>query len=234
MNNRLPQTDIPSRDSTTNLQMSTLLGALATVVNGIIAINHSEQVAETSGSPGTKRDGGVLYALETTVIEITNRMDKMVADEKRWSIDGQEKLQEALTNAYQSADKLQKLSALPHHRFKPTLMRMPDGMWIAILGSLDDLNNSVVGIGEYPAQALSAFDDLFNGVVSPELLARLMTREQAILAGSEPPPFNQPPTPTPTPNNEISRVDTGRSSNPKKPARKNPRAANRKKTRKNV
>ena len=50
----------------------------------------------------------------------------------------------------------------PHFRYKPTLIPLEDGKWVAFLGNPEDLESGILGIGSSPGAALKDFDSAFS------------------------------------------------------------------------
>lgn len=187
MNKMVP---IQSRDQVTQTQVGTVLSTIATMIP-LLHIRHSDDSAG-------RLDGGTLMAVETTLCNACDRLDKILTDESRWGIESHCRLENHLANLYHEHAKTLKLQqqqiyelAKPHIRYSPQIGRLTDGTWIAFLGDIEDLNNAVVGVGGCPAQALEAFDEMFNGNVPSHLLAWMAVREEALQNGLKPPSKDQ-------------------------------------------
>jgi len=186
MNKTIP---IPSREQVTNLQVSTILSSIQT----LMPFFHSSDW----------KDGGVMdestkFSVQTTMIKLCNRLDMVMDDNDRWSMKSTGELEKHLSNLYSEHARTLKLQQQqlyylnrPHVRHSPSLYRLVDGSWLAILGNLDDINNAVVGVGGSPAQALEAFDDMFNGKIPTHLQPWMEVREEAIKNNLQPPTKEQ-------------------------------------------
>lgn len=124
-------------------------------------------------------DGGVVMALENSIVGVCNRIDKMMDDDLRWQrfdnvapvkrfvaesnarvklFRTQQRLVEHQAFAVQSAQ-------LPHRVFVPKFTRLPDGWEARYAGTNFDL----VGKGASAADAVDAFDSAFMQEVNDEL-----------------------------------------------------------------
>jgi hypothetical protein len=128
-------------------------------------------------------DGGVVTAVEATVINICNRFDNLLADDSRWSLATHASLESSFKQVYTEHARMLAEQAnayaeinTPHHKLKPALIKIPEGSWIAYLGSLDRLEEAIVGVGNCPADAIAAFDSMFSGEVPEKLQAWLSAR----------------------------------------------------------
>lgn len=213
MNNQKPvqQLTLPQRDSVTSVQLNTLLHVAAMMSN--IVFSHPEE------TEGGKNDGGARIAAENTLINACDQIDAILHDKPRWSFESQSMLESELIKMYsentkliQAQTKVAELSTAPHVLYKPSLMILSDGNWAAILGSLEDLDNSVTGIGDTPERALQAFDIAFKGGASKSLMKWLLDRQAAVNKGEPPPPFPK--------NNEDTDMDSSRTGKTKKPKTK--------------
>jgi len=157
------------RDAVTHTQLSSLLGAAATMHGMFVSMT------DTDGSGIT--DGGARMAIETTLVEICNRIGDIIGDKQRWSLDSQNSLEASLIEAHVAIRRANEMAAAPHMRFKPKLAQLSDGMWIAFLGDINDLGNAILGLGENPAAAVKAFDMVFEGQV-PEHLMKWIQEKQ--------------------------------------------------------
>jgi len=189
MNKVIP---IPSREQVTNLQVSTILSSIATLT----PLFHI-------GNGDWKEGGGMMdkstqFSVQTTLIKLCNRLDTIADDEDRWGMKSTGELEKHLTALYTEHAKTLKLQqqqlyylARPHVRHSPSLYRMRDGSYLAILGSLDDIDNAIVGVGGCPEQALEAFDEMFQGRIPSHLQAWMAVREEAITNNLQPPTKEQ-------------------------------------------
>ena len=181
MNKAIP---IQNRDQITQMQVGTVLSTIATMIP---LINRHD-------SFNSQIDEGAMAVVEGTLINACHRLDTILMDDSRWNIEGICRLETHLANLYHEHAKTLKLQQQqmydlqrPHIRHNPQLGRLTDGSWIAFLGDPNDLNNAVIGVGGCPAQALEAFDEMFNGRVPSHLQAWIAIREEALQQGLRPP-----------------------------------------------
>lgn len=205
---------LPSREQTTANQVNVLLSAISTLAPFLLVTRPDD-----SGKfDGTPMDGGTRTSVETTLIGLCSRLDTIVADQGRWTMDAQNTLEVQLSKLYAShtdvlnlqKEQLEEMSK-PHIKHAPQLLRLPTGDWVAILGNIDQPDKSIIGIGPSPQHALEAFDEIFQGQVPDELQQWIKQREHDLHE-----PKVDPGTGEPTPKNE---------SGPSRPRRnsKNPR-----------
>lgn len=182
---------IPSREQITQQQLSAVLSSIAT----LIPYFHLDLTDEHGGP----MDGGTKAAISGTLVGLCNRLDSIMGDNQRWTLDTTRSLEDQLGNLYKEhANVLRAQSeqllymSRPHVRHNPALVRLKDGSWAAVLGSLNDLDNAVVGVGGSPAQALEAFDEMFNGRIPAHLQAWIAVREEALKNNLQPPKYDKP------------------------------------------
>jgi hypothetical protein len=161
---------IESRALASRAQLIDLLSVFGSV--GHMMLN-SQQDREDGTSK--ELDGGVKCAVETTMINVCSRLDALLADDSRWSLDERDALGETLTKSYEASTEMfshqaaiAKEANTPHAKMSPYIVRLAPGMWLAIKGDLDNIDASICGIGSSPAAALDCFDRAFNGTLTPE------------------------------------------------------------------
>lgn len=193
MNKTIP---IPSREQVTNLQVSTLLGSLATILP--FYRRGSRWDSDDDSGSVSRTDGGAQMAMEVTIVNICDRLDSIVTDKDRWSMEATNDLERHLAMLYTEHAKTLKLQqqqlyhmARPSSRHNPALLRLRDGSWLAILGRIEDIDNAIVGVGGSPEQALEAFDEMFNGKIPSHLEAWMAVRNEAINNNLQPPTKEQ-------------------------------------------
>ena len=93
----------------------------------------------------------------TTIMNVCNRLDTILAEDDRWSCDYIRRRLDAELEYIKSASSLNAtreqaalMESRPHSRLKPTLS-LRGGLWVARLGPLE-------GTGETPEKAIIAFD----------------------------------------------------------------------------
>lgn len=172
---------IPSRELITEQQATILLASIREV--GLWMAKSEDLV------PGEART-----AAENTFIALCERLDKLVADETRWSMSG-------TTNFYDELAETQKaqqeflstqtaaasLVLRPSYIHRPTLMR-DDTHFYAVWGDSTVVGGAIIGIGGTPNEALADFDRAFD---------RAPAGQQNLLLETEEPetPTQDPETP---------------------------------------
>lgn len=179
---RPQQMVIPSKEIATLNQVNILLGAAATCMNFIGTI---ARTGEDTDLPAI--DGGAMMATEVTLVGIMDRLDRIVKDEGRWTVDGLKDLENATKDALAAqtvaalqAAQTQAFLRSPHIRTAPVLVRLPDGAFAAVLGDPSD-PASIIGTGASPAAALENFDEIFCGLKQQQ---QKQTNEHATVDGS--------------------------------------------------
>lgn len=188
---------IPSREQVTNLQVSTLLSSLSTILP--YYRRNGGWKDDDDDSPRVNRtDGGAAMAMENTIINIFDRLDEIMTDQTRWGMDSTNTLEKHLAMLYTEHAKTLKLQqqqlyelARPSNRHNPSMFRLRDGSWLAILGRIEDIDNAIVGVGGSPEQALEAFDEMFKGRIPSHLVAWMAARDEAIENNLQPPTKEQ-------------------------------------------
>lgn len=193
MNKTIP---IPSREQVTNLQVSTLLSSLSTLLP--FYRRGSRWDSDDDSGSVSRTDGGAQMAMEVTIVNICDRLDSIVTDQGRWNMAATNDLERHLAMLYTEHAKTLKLQqqqlyymARPSSRHNPAMFRLRDGSWLAILGRIEDIDNAIVGVGGSPEQALEAFDEMFNGKIPSHLEAWMAVREEAIQNNLQPPTKEQ-------------------------------------------
>jgi len=170
----------PSREAVTTGQLQNAMMVCSTAITGLIHWR-----GESEDSKYTPQNSEARIALENTLIKACDRLDKILIDDRRWSIEYQMNLEDEFKKSHElnksfleSQCKVSEEISSPHFQHKPTLAKSQDGqLWFAILGDKKDLANSIVGIGRTPDEALQEFDKNFQGQKnSPEVIALLKKR----------------------------------------------------------
>lgn len=216
---------LPQRDTVTALQINTLLNVIATLTNMLAVPADSEHPHHTK----PELDGGSRSAMEASLIHTCARLDTIIEDTSRWSFDTQNSLESAILKNYDqnlaflkaqtaAAEEITK----PHFKYRPAITRLPDGMWVAILGDLAHLDTALVGLGATPDEAVRSFDQEFVGRVPATLVAWLAKREDDLANGRKPDEF---PKPEKLKEDKNEQLDTGtnRPANRNAKPRKNPK-----------
>ena len=170
----------PNRENVTTGQLQNVLQVCNTAITGLI--NPWRGFVADSEAP---QNSEARIALENTLIKACDRLDKILSDDQRWTIEYQKNLEAEFNKSH--AENLKFLEAqrkaseeisTPHFQWRPTLLKSADGkMWVALLGDPQDPSKGIVGIGRTPEEALAEFDKDFSGKQkSPEVIAFLKTR----------------------------------------------------------
>lgn len=198
-----PKMLIPQRDTVTNMQIHTLLQVAGQLT--MVLLNPTRE--PTDSQP--ELDGGVQAAAESAFIKCCGCLEEILSDKDRWSMQSQHTLEASLEAAYAAQigyyneqTSLTQLMQTPHHLYKPDLAPTTDGRYVAFVGSLNNLEAAIYGIGDSPSGAMLAFDEVFNGRIPDQMLHYLASRAAALEAGKTPPPF-----PHETKQNENKKLD---------------------------
>jgi hypothetical protein len=126
-------------------------------------------------------------ALENTLIKACDRLDKILEDDRRWSLEYQMNLEAEFHKSHaQNLNLLESQAtaaaevASPHFQYRPRIAKSQDGtVWMAILGDENDISRCIIGLGRTPEEALAEFDKKFQGKeLSPEVDAFLKQRQE--------------------------------------------------------
>lgn len=162
------QVPLPQRDHVTSQQLSTLLQTAAALYP--VLLNHDPDKESNNG--------GAYEAAEATFLKICDRIDGIIDDGDRWSLNAHRTLEAQLSQLYQDHTNMIRAQhvavqalAAPHTIHKPQLMYLEaDGLWLAVLGKLEDPKNAVIAAGKNPAEAMMAWDLVFTGQMTPQKL----------------------------------------------------------------
>jgi hypothetical protein len=192
---RVTQTNailMPNRESINAAQVNLLLGITQSMVTCL-----RQPDVEFGKEQPAALDGGAKLAIEATITKACDRLDAILGETTRWSFETQRMLETELKAMYEQNTKLlaaqtelARQAARPSNRYSPQLFRL-NGVWVAILGDTDDLDNAICGLGDTPEQALAAFDGLFTGQIPEHLVAWLKSAEAAVRAGVKPPSYSE-------------------------------------------
>jgi len=209
----------PNRENVTSQQLANLLSVGGMLLHGLT--KPWQDPGDTPKSDSMPAEARI--AAEHTFMNVCARLDTMLAEDERWnfaSLLNAEKDFEALKQKnsdyldgkrreVESRAALAQELGSPHARYKPLLLKLTDGNWVAYLGSLNDPDKAISGIGRHPTEALQNFDNTFEGKPhTPEILAWLKERARAIER-------NEPLKPYPT--NEQATVDSSRDNETSQP-----------------
>jgi hypothetical protein len=154
-------TAIPSRDSSNVTQLSALLGITQALQPYLIVYP-----TEPGHSPPEK-DGGIASAAETTFIKTCAKIDDLLEDKSRWSLETQDALYSACIETQEVQQKFIKTQTeaaaslmRPSFQVKPLLV-LVEGGYIAVHGDLTS-DGAVIGSGATPEAAMLDFDAAWN------------------------------------------------------------------------
>lgn len=210
MNGKREQSTItlPARELVTQQQVNVLMQIAATSMSMLGSLIH----VDPDNRDHVSRVGGeARTAAESLFIKTCDQLEKIVGDSSRWDSTFQSEVEksfreahelqmETMTSQKEAADEI----LTPHFRYRPALVKMMDGTYLAFLGSVDDLDNSICGLGANPAEAVMNFDAAFCGEIDPAIVTWLKIREQVLETGGITPPF-----PTKTKIDEQQQLDPG-------------------------
>lgn len=163
----------PNKENASSVQINNLLQTIAVLTQSV------RDVPELSGGP---LDGGVKTAVELSIINACTRLDAIMGENSRWDVADYVALSATMQSMYDENTRLiqeQRAAyaeaASAHNKYKPQLVRLPNGKWLAISGNMNDIDNALVGLGDCPADAIAAFDDMFRGQVNDKVAAIIET-----------------------------------------------------------
>lgn len=166
-----PNMPLPSRESSSNNQLSALL-AITQYLQAYL-LCPPQDAAGVNAAPHI--DGGVVTAAAQTFVNTCARIDDIVKDKSRWTLEPQDELYKALVES-NVANKvfLQTQTAAaaslgrPSYRYRPELIlvKNPGGndsqyFYAAVYGELTS-TGAVIGYGATPEEAYVDFDKAFN------------------------------------------------------------------------
>lgn len=182
------------RDLSTQNQLGMLLAVTQTMMGYLLAPDR-----ETENVPGKNLPSGeARVAAENTFIKSCERIDSILEDMTRWTPEYQKRVEKILEEQHAKSLDLMATqqnaaaeAASPHFQYRPNVLHLEEGPWIAFLGDPNDEHQRILGIGDNPAEALKDFDYQFSGGVPDKLKAWLRSRKQAIENGAELVPYPQ-------------------------------------------
>lgn len=187
-----PQLSMASREIVTRYQLDSLMQVLG-MSSSVLA--HFLRM-DPSTDKLTPCETEARISIENTVRSACERLDSIMKEDSRWSMDFQleaeKKFSEAQVLNNQLLEKQRDAAAeisSPHFRYRPTMLRLVDGSWCAFLGNIDFMEQGVVGVGSSPAEAIEAFDDAWHGVANEKVLAWAKQREKHLETGTPLGPF---------------------------------------------
>lgn len=179
---------VPNREAVNAAQVSLLLNVAQSIV-GCLRQPDTELGREQS----PEIDGGARMAMEQTLAKACQRLDSILAEDTRWTFETQQAMEKQLSRLYEqntsllhAQTRLAEEAIKPHSKYHPRLIQI-NGVWCAVLGDVNDIDNSICGIGDTPQEALAAFDGVFTGQIPPHLVKWIEAVYDARVAGRLPP-----------------------------------------------
>lgn len=153
---------IPTREAANSQQLGMLL-AITQSLQAYLVLPPDDRAVPTGGPI----DGGTVAAAATTFIKTCGKIEELLADKSRWSLEPQDALYTSLVQVHEQQRQFlhaQTLAAAtilrPSFRLKPELHVVDDG-YAAIFGDLTT-GSAVIGYGATPEAAFEDFDAACN------------------------------------------------------------------------
>ena len=186
-----PTSIFASQELATNQQIFSLLNILNQLTSTLRV--------DPEDPTDAKLDGGLSSAAVATGIAVCDRLDKILADDARWSVNQAANVEQAViavneAQALQFRERAVTLADMrrPSSRYRPSVVRIQQ-FFIAFSGDLQTPGAAIIGRGDTPEKALRDYDDAF--LRTPEEQLRVILDS---LPGNQEQP-EAPPTPTPKP-----------------------------------
>lgn len=171
-----------NREQVNQSQVSLLVQTAQALVSCLRAERASVFDQEQPQPP--QLDGGSKSAIEMALIQVCNRIDSVMKEDARWTCKTQQQLEKHMLAVNKASVALMKAqttrveeSNTPHGKYKPKMIKLPD-YWVAFLGDLLDIENTICGIGRTPQEALEAFDGVFIGKIPEQTVQWYSELEQ--------------------------------------------------------
>jgi hypothetical protein len=201
----MEQQKIPMPDAVTATQVDTLLRSASTLMSMFFIPQREPE--NIPGANPVVMPPEAKIAAEVTFGNICDRLDKILTDDSRWSMEFHKTIQLHMDEQHsghmeflRAQSAASKELASPHFRYRPSLHKLKDGNWVAFLGDLTgDPDSVIAGTGRAPSEAVAAFDSIFEGTVPKHMVDWLIAHEQAVSQGVSSPPI-------PTPNENTKRI----------------------------
>jgi len=175
---------LPTLEMVTGHQLANLIN-----VGGFL-LRSIEGQAESMFSEGTVSalDGGAKMAAEVAFVKVCQGIENILDDKWRWkTVERDALLVASLDMVKQNTEFLKTQTAAaalvlrPSFRFRPSLAKLADGLgWAVILGNPDEPDSAIIGVGETPEDAYTAFDDMFAGTANEKMKQWALAREKVI------------------------------------------------------
>lgn len=152
--------NLPSTADVTSQQLNALLMSVSTLYPGLLS---------TSPVGGAVLEGEARAALEVTFMAICDRIDKLLSEDRRWTLDQNEMMEALFLKVYEknleamtAQAEAAKAMRSPAYLYRPALLPTTDGKWAAVLGDITKPETCLIGVGDTPEMAYQAFDILFT------------------------------------------------------------------------
>ena len=210
------QVVLSNRCIETQAQIQNVLQIMGTTASALSTHRPTNIFGQESGD--APREAGPMtegqIALENTLRNACERMDKILTNDSLWNDEFQRKVEkeyEELHRLQMETIERQKAAAAevtsPHFRYRPELQKLRNGQWMAILGDAQQLEFAIYGIGDSAQQAMEEFDHVFLKGVPRSLELWLEKRRTDMDDGRTPEPFPNQTQNTNTNDNE--KMDSG-------------------------
>jgi hypothetical protein len=157
-----PQFNLPSPGVVTSQQIRDLLSALAT-------LDTFFRPANDSVSTPARLEGEAAVAVTTTLIKTCARLDRILDEDSRWSIDAESKVLATLQKNYEQQYEFLKAQtegaqvvSKPSYFMKPQIACLGDGSFIAYTGDISVHGCGLIGRGATPKAAFDDYDAAFK------------------------------------------------------------------------
>jgi hypothetical protein len=163
--------NLSTRELTTQMQLNSLLSVASFTWSAMQGPPPNPFTEEPAKHNPIRGEAPV--AAETLFVKTCEAMEKIVSDPERFDFSFQKKIEDDYARAmelnvqYIQAQRDAAVEAAsPHSVCNPTLVRLADGQFMAVLGNPNSAKDSLVGTGVSPQAALEAFDEAFRGAAS--------------------------------------------------------------------
>lgn len=153
---------VQSREQITAQQLSILVQSAMHLANALLP-----SPVDPDEKPLKSLTTEVEIAAEHTIIGICAQIDKIVADDKRWSLKKHASLEQQISRVYKAHIRSlaeQSIALRATQRMPIELLYIREaGEWVCIMAS-GPSRDQLIGRGKYPADAIADFDRKFSGV----------------------------------------------------------------------
>lgn len=164
MSNHAPQISLPSPGVVTGQQIRDLLSVVATL-QPFFESRGGEPLLSTPA----RLEGEAAIAVTTTLIQACARLDAIMADGERWSVEAESQILKTLQKNYEQQYEFLKAQtegakqvSRPMFLMKPQLAALADKSFIAYIGDISAHGCGLIGRGMTPEAAFNDFDAAFK------------------------------------------------------------------------